>query len=137
MATIIRHGKTPKWGVDKTMNGLIIDSFTTSTEIKDYEQTNQSGAVCGYLVYDQTVNFDFSGTVLAGDTGDANCIGNAIGMNITNISNLSPEIYNSGINIPTYAIVKSISQSQTAGGATNISVSGTFYNISSEPECNN
>lgn len=70
MANIIRHGKTPLWGVkEHQIDGVIIDSYNESIEIKDYEQTDEKGAVCGYLVYDQTKNFDMSGTLIANISG--------------------------------------------------------------------
>ena len=52
MANIIKHGKTPKWGINKNteLKGVILDSYNESVEIKDYEQTDEKGAVCGYLI---------------------------------------------------------------------------------------
>ena len=135
MANIIRHGKTPKWGVEHRMHGLIIDSFSTSTEIKDYEQTDETGAVCGYLVYDQTKNFDFSATVLSTDTP---CIHGYIGNIVTTFVCVSDTLYfNQAINSPKNAILKSLSVSETAGGATTLSGSGTIYAFDVEASCNN
>lgn len=136
MANIIRHGKTPKWGVEHNIQGLIIDSFSTSTEIKDYEQTDEKGAVCGYLVYDQTKNFDFSATVLADIT--APCIHSDIGNIVTNFASIAnDQYYNQNINSPKHAILKSLSVSETAGGATTLSGSGTIYAFEVEADCNN
>lgn len=136
MANIIRYGKTPKWGVSHNMGGLIIDSFSTSTEIKDYEQTDETGAVCGYLVYDQTKNFDFSATVLADST--APCIHEHIGNIVTNFVCIPDNKYfNQEINLPKHAILKSLSVSETAGGATTLSGSGTIYAFEIEADCNN
>lgn len=125
MANILRYGQTPKWGIQHRMHGLIIDSFSTSTEIKDYEQTDETGAVCGYLVYDQTKNFDFSATVLSGDTP---CIHSFIGDIVTTFVCVSDTTFaNCHINVPKTAILKSLSVSETAGGATTLSGSGTIY----------
>ena len=136
MANIIRHGQTPKWGVEHRMHGLIIDSFSTSTEIKDYEQTDEIGAVCGYLVYDQTKNFDFSATVLAGNSQP--CIHGYIGNIVTTFVCVSDTSYfNQAINSPKHAILKSLSVSETAGGATTLSGSGTIYAFEVEADCNN
>jgi len=135
MANIIRHGKTPKWGVSHNMHGLIIDSFSTSTEIKDYEQTDENGAVCGYLVYDQTRNFDFSATVLSNVTP---CIHSFIGDIVTTFVCVSETTFaNCHINVPKAAILKSLSVSETAGGATTLSGSGTIYAFEIEADCNN
>lgn len=135
MANIITHGRTPKWGVSHRMHGLIIDSFSTSTEIKDYEQTDETGAVCGYLVYDQTKNFDFSATVLSGDTP---CIHDFIGKIVTTHVCVSDTSYfNQCINSPKHAILKSLSVSETAGGATTLSGSGTIYAFAVDADCNN
>ena len=135
MANILRYGNTPKWGVEHNMHGLIIDSFSTSTEIKDYEQTDETGAVCGYLVYDQTKNFDFSATVLSGDTP---CIHGYIGSIVTTFVCVNDTSYhNQAINSPKHAILKSLSVSETAGGATTLSGSGTIYAFEVEGDCNN
>lgn len=128
MATILREGKTPKWGVTVKQAGIILDSFNISTEIKDYEQTDQNGAVCGYLVYDQTQSFDFSGVILAAETP---CVGSLVGEEITNfIGSTNCNLFNNKINTLSTAIVKSVSMSQTAGGATTVSGSGTIYALS-------
>lgn len=136
MANIIRHGKTPKWGVTYKIDGLIIDSYSSSTEIKDYEQTDENGAVCGYLVYDQTKNFDFSATLLATDE-EAHYIQNEIGDLVSNIPFCHDNYHNTAINAPNYAILKSLSFSQTAGGATTVSGSGTIYAFEVEANCSN
>lgn len=125
MAYILRKGETPKWGVTVKHGGIILDSFNISTEIKDYEQTDQNGSVCGYLVYDQTQSFDFSGVLLAGENA---CVGSVVGEEITNfIGSTNCNLFNNQINTLSTAIVKSVSMSQTAGGATTISGSGTIY----------
>ena len=43
MAKILRHGKTPLWGVydgdgvKGVCNGVILDSYNYSVDVKDYE----------------------------------------------------------------------------------------------------
>ena len=128
MAKILRHGKTPIWGTGLTNNGLIIESFNITPEIKDYEQTDENGAVCGYLVYDQTVNYDISGTIIADmDNGYTfSCltpteIGNSTSFDFHFLS------VNCSINNPKTNILKSFSISRSAGNAASFSASVTGY----------
>lgn len=155
MATILRHGKTPAWGVfnrdsvttSQDNSGIILDSYNFSAEVKDYEQLNESGQVVGYMVYDQTVNFDMSGTILYdaplgsdGVSGEAfSCSPNnkfnankGVGSVIDNIDihNKIPFAVNTDINTPKYAIIKSISVNTSQGNAATFSASGSIYDIS-------
>lgn len=131
MATIIRHGKTPKWGVGKLqIEGVIIDSYNESVEIKDYEQTDEKGAVCGYLVYDQTKSFDISGTILSDGSGLMDggfYVGHCVSNLISGLT--SNDGINCTINTPKNSILKSISFSQSAGGAQTFTASGTIYDF--------
>lgn len=136
MANIIKYGKTPKWGINKIteLNGLILDSYSESVEIKDYEQTDENGAVCGYLIYDQTRSFDMSGTLLADEGLTCHMvIGKCINSVITGIFGSMGA--NDGINNPSSAILKSISFSANAGGAQTFSASGTIYDFGVGVNC--
>ena len=156
MANIIRTGKTPFWGTWKgktTMSGMssavILDSFNSSVEIKDYEQTDENGAVCGYLIYDQTVSFDASGTLLANQCyANEFRVGSATQMNCSDRLTIIPfmsynhannDAYSMGINEsinePNIAIVKSISFNTSAGGAATFSLSGTAYSFGQNTLC--
>ena len=152
MAKILRQGKTPYWGTwkgDRSFNtwqdGVIIESFNSNVEIKDFEQTDENGAVCGYLIYDQTVGFDMSGTLLKGQCLSTLQIGETFEFSCAQTLSLLPFIgyshtgdsgayYSSGINEeinkPTIAIVKNISFNTSAGGAATFSLSGTAYDFS-------
>lgn len=151
MANILRQGKTPYWGTWKGeksfdwKDSVIIDSFNSNVEIKDYEQTDENGAVCGYLIYDQTVGFDMSGTLLTGKCLSSLRIGQTFSFSCPESLSLLPFIgynysgeesyYSTGINeqinTPTIAIVKNISFNTSAGGAATFSLSGTAYDFSS------
>lgn len=157
MANILRQGKTPHWGTWKGeksfdwKDSVIIDSFNSNVEIKDYEQTDENGAVCGYLIYDQTVGFDMSGTILAGLCLSSLRIGDTFSFSGADTLSLLPFIgYNQGggiedyystgineeINTPTIAIVKNISFNTSAGGAATFNLSGTAYSfIGGEVTC--
>ena len=157
---ILRKGRTPFWGtVDSTNVGLLLDSVNYSTEVKDYEQLNEVGAVKGYIIYDQTVSFDVSGTMLV--CNGTNLNNSADGMecsqglhgewsNPMGIGNTAStatgepastylekilsyadtwNMVNETINMPTTAIIKSNSISTTAGGAATFSASGTIYDF--------
>ena len=159
MAQILRHGKTPLWGVynqdisaDSGNNGIILDSYNYSVEVKDYEQLDEAGRVVGYLVYDQTVNYDMSGTILYGGSTDSNGYSpahdshaqehfsincnhgvGAIFSSIAIHNNLGG--VNKGITNPSKAIVKSYSVNTSQGGAATFSLSGTIYDFSNATNC--
>lgn len=143
MAQILRHGKTPLWGAYKEAEngyaGVIIDSYNYSVEVKDYEQLDEAGRVKGYLIYDQTVNYDMSGTILM-DPETASCaIGPiSIGCNFEVGNSHTPAIttllqkggINLNINSPTTAITKSFSINTSQGSAVTFSTSGSIYDFS-------
>lgn len=160
MAQILRHGKTPLWGVyDQDIlatgdnSGIILDSYNYSVEVKDYEQLDEAGRVVGYLVYDQTVNYDMSGTILYGGTDNdgytpahdseaskhfsINC-NNGVGQVFSSIA-----IHNNlgGVNCkitnPSTAITKSYSVNTSQGGAATFSLSGTIYDFANATDCQN
>lgn len=161
MAQILRHGKTPLWGVynqdittDSGNNGIILDSYNYSVEVKDYEQLDEAGRVVGYMVYDQTVNYDMSGTILYDASGDSdgytpahdseasnhfaiNC-DKGVGQVFSSIAihnNLGG--VNQNITKPSKAIVKSYSVNTSQGGAATFSLSGTIYDFTNATNCNN
>lgn len=142
MAQILRHGKTPLWGAYKEngdgWDGVIIDSYNYSVEVKDYEQLDEAGRVKGYLIYDQTVNYDMSGTILM-NAEYASCAITSvtIGCNFKvgfqhfpTITTLVSGSYNSNINRPTTAITKSFSVNTSQGSAVTFSTSGSIYDFS-------
>lgn len=161
MAQILRHGKTPLWGVydqdilgDIGNGGFILDSYNYSVEVKDYEQLDEAGRVVGYLVYDQTVNYDMSGTILYDMSTDSDGYSPAHDSNATMLFTIncnhgvgrvfsSIAIHNNlgGVNEkitkPSTAIVKSYSVNTSQGGAATFSLSGTIYDFSHPTNCNN
>lgn len=155
MAKVLRQGKTPFWGTFTSSSpddgGLLIDSFNITTEVKDYEQQNELGAIKGYLVYDQTIGFDISGTMMwsrgdslancfsvglneqwdnpfkVGKRAAADCAASYMGAAVQYMT--AWEVYNCSINNPSTAIVKNNSFSTSAGGAATFSASGTIYDF--------
>lgn len=136
MAKILTTGKAPIWGTGLGIDGMIIDSFNITPEIKDYEQTDENGAVCGYLVYDQTVNYDLSGTLLKNDQGFEYSFGssltpNLLGKELEIIG--MPFVYvDCDINTPNTIILKSFNISRSAGSAATFSASATGYSFDSK-----
>lgn len=130
MAKILRTGKTPLWGTGQEFAGYIIDSFNISPEIKDYEQTDENGAVCGYLVYDQTVNYDISGTILSDDTNKMSltCLSPIHLGNVLSFG-FGYNTVNCQINNPSTIILKSYNISRSAGNAATFSATATGYDI--------
>ena len=161
MAQILRHGKTPLWGVynqdileSGDNSGIILDSYNYSVEVKDYEQLDEAGRVVGYLVYDQTVNYDMSGTILYGGSTDIQGYTPAHDSNASknftiNCNRGVGEVFssiaihnnlggvNQNITKPSKAIVKSYSVNTSQGGAATFSLSGTIYDFTSSTNCNN
>lgn len=156
MAKVLRQGKTPFWGTFRTSSpddgGLLIDSFNITTEVKDYEQQNELGAIKGYLVYDQTIGFDISGTMMwnNGDTvyncstilglgehwsnpfkvgklAASNCAASYMGAAVQYMTAWGAS--NCTINEPSTAIIKNNSFSTSAGSAATFSASGTIYDF--------
>lgn len=147
MAKVIRHGKTPQWGTFDSgisSSSFILDSYNVSAEVKEYEQLNQYGQVKGYMIYDQTLSFDISGTLLAVmasatspqdggeslDYKDANSEATSqIKVGAEFVGSIIPIISNSDINNPTTAIIKSVSINTAQGSAWTFSASGTIYDL--------
>lgn len=154
MAKVLRLGKTPFWGTVASgmgAQGILLDSVNYSTEVKDYEQQNELGAIKGYLVYDQTVSFDVSGTMLWDGGANLSCTSETTGLSETwsnpfKIGNYDPgsssatlneilsyatgwEMTNSKITSPTTPVIKTNSISTSAGGAATFSASGTIYDF--------
>lgn len=142
MAKILRHGNTPLWGAYKEADngyaGVIIDSYNYSVEVKDYEQLDEAGRVMGYLIYDQTVNYDMSGTILTHSTASCAMGYGSIGCYFEVGHSHTPTIIttflergaiNTNINSPTTAITKSFSINTSQGSAVTFSTSGSIYDF--------
>lgn len=145
MAKVIRHGKTPQWGTyngDKSkFHGIILDSYNYTVDVKDYEQLNEYGQVKGYMIYDQTVSYDISGTITftEGSDGDTAPQSDNVGVEICAGYEFVPTLLyiggvNSTINNPTTGIVKSCSVNTAQGSAWTFSASGTIYDLTEETE---
>lgn len=146
MAKVIRHGKTPYWGTydgDNLGTAFILDSYNYSVEIKDYEQLDKAGKVCGYLIYDQQVNFDLSGTLLfscggaiEGEVRDVydNTAADTlkVGDKISKITLHNRFGGFNSLNTPTSAVIKSVSINTSQGSAATFSASGTIYGFSTD-----
>lgn len=153
MANIIRYGKTPQWGVydkidDMRNNCVILDTYNYSVEVKDYEQLDKAGRVAGYLIYDQVVNFDMSGTLLHACGQPENTeLGTAWTTNGERYYNVgvypgAPTIQNylGGVNfalgrdstVSLTTVIKNYSVNTSQGAAATFSLSGTIYAFSDD-----
>ena len=148
MAYVIRHGKTPLWGVftndNASTQSYILDSYNYSVEVKDYEQLDETGKVVGYLVYDQTVNFDMSGTLVFQVSNpsaytspqDSESL-EAVKNNVTDVGEVLQGVaihswlggHNCKLGEPYTAIVKSHSVNTSQGSAATFSLSGSIYDF--------
>lgn len=144
MANVMRHGQTPWWGVYNQDNlagteGIILDAYNYSVEVKEYEQLDETGKVVGWMAYDQTVNFDMSGTLLV--TASCNNFTEAWSdladyrsMTVAKaFSGVAIHTRLGGVNTtltnPTTAIVKNYSVNTSQGAAATFSLSGTIYDF--------
>lgn len=153
MANVMRNGRTPQWGVyDKDdlagTQGIILDAYNYSVEVKEYEQLDETGRVVGWMAYDQTVNFDMSGTLLYSKDAITDAQSPAwscdpaleeirVNQNLgvakafsgvaihTKLGGVNKELTN-----PTTAIVKNFSVNTSQGAAATFSLSGTIYDFS-------
>lgn len=154
MAKIMRYGKTPQWGVYDKSDGIvsssvILDTYNYSVEVKDYEQLDATGKVTGYLIYEQVVNFDMSGTLLYGcgqkhnsSSADAWVQQGAQYNKIGKIDLAASPIYSylGGVDFEfshdstsaKTAIIKNYSVNTSQGAAATFSLSGTIYSFSSD-----
>ena len=150
----MRYGKTPQWGVYNKRDGIvnpnvILDTYNYSVEVKDYEQLDATGRVAGYLIYEQVVNFDMSGTLLygCGESQETSCgyawkNPGAEYSKIGKIDLAASPIYSylGGVDFkfshdsttPTTAIIKNYSVNTSQGAAATFSLSGTIYSFSND-----
>lgn len=152
MAKIIRNGKTPIWGVyqgDKQYlehrDGFILDSYNYSVNIKEFEQLNESGQVVGHVTYDQTIDFDMSGTLLYGCSAGGYGSDYAQSVEASELGTARTPIrvaeqfmpafaatfggFSCGMEVPAKAIVKNVSVNTSQGNAVTFSASGTIYSF--------
>lgn len=152
MANVMRYGQTPQWGVYNSddlvgTGGIILDAYNYSVEVKEYEQLDETGKVVGWMAYDQTVNFDMSGTLLyqyssGGEDVPWTCasaLSSAFSVNCRHgvakaFSGVAIHTKLGGVNTkltnPTTAIVKNFSVNTSQGAAATFSLSGTIYDFS-------
>ena len=152
MANVMRYGQTPQWGVYNHddlagTDGIILDAYNYSVEVKEYEQLDETGRVVGWMAYDQTVNFDMSGTLLYKHTNGgsrepawtcASGLSSSFSVNCKHgvaraFSGVALHTRLGGVNTdltnPTTAIVKNFSVNTSQGAAATFSLSGTIYDF--------
>ena len=135
---IVRYGTTPWMGVQKQENeAFLVDSISYNVQTQSLDQTGNLGDVVGKVIFDQTVTFDMSGTLIYDDANPttvtmpyqagatAELVNNAVYL---------PAAWNTGIksaDTPVTSIIDSTSIQAQAGQATTLSVSGTIYKFES------
>jgi hypothetical protein len=140
---VIRHGATPEFGVNKQENeAFLVDSISFNTQTQSYDQPGNMGDIVGKVIYDQTVTFDMSGTILYDETAHETVTMPYIAGSSAELANAAyylPNAWNTGIksaDTPQTAIIDTTSIQAQAGAATTLSVSGTIYKFESATAVN-
>lgn len=131
---VIRHGQTAEFGVNKQESeAFLVDSISYNVQTASVDQTGNMGDVVGKIIYDQTVTFDMSGTILYDAEAHQSITMPYVAGNTAELVNNAyylPNAWNTGIknnDTAQTAIIDSTSVQAQAGAATTLSVSGTIY----------
>lgn len=141
MAKLIRYGKTPVFGV-KDEEGIFITSFSADSSIGEYEQIDGSGSYCGWIGYNETINFSLDCNVVYGEASSdeealrTNLSQWLVGQKVTLANEgyiralINPALLEEGVtaaDAPLTCIVKSANLSLQPGAPASISASGSAY----------
>ena len=131
---VIRHGQTAEFGVNKQESeAFLVDSISYNVQTASVDQTGNMGDVVGKIIYDQTVTFDMSGTILYDAEPHQSITMPYVAGNTAELVNNAyylPAAWNTGIkgaDTAQTAIIDTTSVQAQAGAATTLSVSGTIY----------
>lgn len=131
---VIRKGTTAEFGVNKQENeAFLVDSISYNVQTSSVDQTGNMGDVVGKIIYDQTITFDMSGTIIYDEEAHTSITMPYVAGNSAELVNNAyylPNAWNTGIKnaeTPQTAIIDSTNVSAQAGAATTLSVSGTIY----------
>ena len=135
---ILRYGTTPEFGVNRQENeAFLVDSISYNVQTTSVDQTGNMGDVVGKIIYDQTVTFDMSGTILYDDEAHTSITMPYVAGNTAELVNNAyylPNAWNTGIkeaDTAQTAIIDNTQVQAQAGAATTLSVSGTIYKFGS------
>lgn len=121
-------GELPVFGVEDTSGnqGLLIDSYNMDVQGKSVEITNGYGQKTGEVIYDQTVTYTYTGTMLENDCamyvspGSIDKTADAL-LSDYNYKYITCDLPN---NVQGKSIVKTVSISRNAGQVAKITVTG-------------
>lgn len=140
---VIRHGTTAEFGINKQESeAFLVDSISYNVQTQSVDQTGNMGDVVGKIIFDQTVTFDMSGTILYDSEAHTSVQMPYIAGNTAELVNNAyylPNAWNTGIKsaeTAQTAIVDTTSIQAQAGSATTLSVSGTIYKFESATAVN-
>ena len=126
---VLKLGANPVFGItDCDSTAILLDSLTTDIASKSVEITNGNGAKKGEVIYDQTISYNYTGTIMENPSGSFPRIGEQDPI-------VDVAAYDSGcminstlpFNCNGQSIVKNISISQNAGQVAKITVSGERF----------
>ena len=131
MAKLIRYGKTPVFGI-RDEEGIFITSFSADSSIGEYEQIDGSGSYCGWIGYNETINFSLDCNIVYGEaSSDEEALQKVTLANEGYIRALiNPALLGEGVtaaDAPLTCIVKSANLSLQPGAPASISASGAAY----------
>ena len=140
---VIRKGTTAEFGINKQENeAFLVDSISYNVQTQSVDQTGNMGDVVGKIIYDQTVTFDMSGTILYDEEAHQSITMPYVAGNTAELVNNAyylPNAWNTGIKSADTlqtAIIDSTQIQAQAGQATTLSVSGTIYKFESATAVN-
>lgn len=140
---VIRKGTTAEFGINRQENeAFLVDSISYNVQTASVDQTGNMGDVVGKIIYDQTVTFDMSGTILYDEEAHTSITMPYVAGNSAELVNNAyylPNAWNTGIksaDTAQTAIVDSTQIQAQAGQATTLSVSGTIYKFESATAVN-
>lgn len=139
---LIRYGATPVWGV-KDEVGIFVTNFTADSSIGEYEQIKGDGSYCGWVGYNETINFSLDCNVVydSAAASDEQALQNnlskwVVGQHVALANEgyiralINTELLAEGETAATAAvcpIVKSANLTLAPGQPASISASGSFY----------
>lgn len=123
-------GELPVFGIDDKLGnqGLLLDSYTTDMQSKSVEITNGYGQKTGEVIYDQTLTYTYTGTLLENDCATYVYPGGVDKMADALLASDSIELKYASKDLPLnctgHAIAKTVSISRNAGQVAKITVTG-------------
>lgn len=130
MAKVLKLGATPVFGIDQDMTSedyFLAESYNVDAQPKSVEITNGFGQKSGEVIYDQTLTYTYSGTLLDGEFFNYFKIGSEdVFASAMFEANKLKSLMNSSLpfNCNGQSVIKNVSIAYNAGQVAKITVTG-------------